>query len=271
MPYQIKSKILLVDDEPTFREAYQELFEELGWWVFTADSFEAASNLLNKHYFHAATLDVRLVDDEEHNEQGMHLLDRIFKSQEPTGAVIITGFPTNERYRAAFLPAVEQNRQVDFLEKKGLDDDKLVEALTKAYLFAQNRLEEQRSNISLEDLKLKENLYELGGEIAREATDFAERIFIFLYKILYPTNQSAISEHIDRSGDFPMFSITFWSRIFGSAHTIKIGHRTIILNEKTRLEKENVQPKIDTRGSISGILYPENNVTDKLNTFNSAE
>ena len=30
MPYQIKSKILLVDDEPTFREAYQELFEEHG-------------------------------------------------------------------------------------------------------------------------------------------------------------------------------------------------------------------------------------------------
>ena len=257
MLYQIKSKILLVDDEPTFRELYRDLFEEYGWWVLTADSFESAKHLLDDHYFHASTLDIRLVDHEEHNEQGMHLLSQIYDSGEPTGVIIITGFPTNERYRAAFLPAIEQKRQVDFLEKKNLDDDKLVESLTTAYMFAQNELDEKRKNLTIKDLEVKTNLSELGKQITREPFNYAEEILVYFAKILYPIKFIEDTEKVDHSKDFPIFSITFWSKMFGSAHTIKIGFRKAILDEKMQLEEKNIKAKIETKGSISGIMYPE--------------
>ena len=255
MLYQIKSKILLVDDEQTFREAYKDLFEEYGWWVFTADSLESANKLLDNHYFHAATLDIRLVDDEEHNEQGMQLLQRIYKSDEPTGVVIITGFPTNERYRAAFLTAIEQNRQVDFLEKKSLDDEKLVESLTKAYLFAQKELEKKRNNLTIQDFALKINLIEFGQEIAKDSFRLAEDILLSFAHILFPFKVLKDSESISQNGEGAVFSITLWSKMFGSAHTIKIGYRKTILEEKFRLEEENIHVQLKTTGSISGILY----------------
>jgi len=92
MNQQVK-KILVVDDYPNWRDLLQHVLEGEGYVVQVAVSHLEAITKLEKEKFDVVILDMRLVDAETYNVQGMDLLKRLKKKAPNTGAVILTGYP----------------------------------------------------------------------------------------------------------------------------------------------------------------------------------
>ena len=86
-------KILVVDDQESWRMLLKTILDGEGYNVTTASSFQEGSDLIKKGDFDLIILDMRLVDNATYNIQGMALLKQT-KSQHPdTRAILFTGFP----------------------------------------------------------------------------------------------------------------------------------------------------------------------------------
>ena len=66
-----KAKALVVDDEPTWLEIFTELLQELDIEVVNATNYNDAITQINQNYFHLIVSDVRLVDEDDNNTQGL--------------------------------------------------------------------------------------------------------------------------------------------------------------------------------------------------------
>ena len=89
--------ILVVDDQENWREALTLLLDGEGYKVETAEYFEDAIHFLSKMHFDLVILDVRLVDPDVFNVQGVELL-RLIKSQKNAPKVVmLTGYPESLR------------------------------------------------------------------------------------------------------------------------------------------------------------------------------
>jgi CheY-like chemotaxis protein len=93
MKANISGRILVVDDYPNWQNLLRTILEHAGYEVVTAVSQSEAEEELSSGVFDVVILDMRLVDDQKYNVQGIALLGKI-KSQTPTtGAIILTGYP----------------------------------------------------------------------------------------------------------------------------------------------------------------------------------
>lgn len=97
MDKEIKDTILVVDDQKNWRDALVILLDKEGYTVKAVDCFEEAIEELSRGTFALLVLDVRLVDTDTFNVQGLELL-REAKMQNPAPKVVIlTGYPESIR------------------------------------------------------------------------------------------------------------------------------------------------------------------------------
>ena len=112
--------VLIVDDEGRWREQFVDILANEQFSVETAKSFEEALNTLKTKKFKLAIIDIRLVDSDPKNEDGMRLLKKIDEYSLETKVIIITGFKTDwiekQKQRASQSP-----RLLDFIKKGELD------------------------------------------------------------------------------------------------------------------------------------------------------
>jgi two-component system response regulator PilR (NtrC family) len=127
MPPQIPAKsILLVEDEPSFREVLQIGLEAQGFETFPAGSLEEAKGLLGQRGFDAVVSDLRLKDG-----TGIELLAWMKERSLQTPVVIMTAFATTETtVQALNLGAV------DFLTKTKNDLHELSKVLKGIFAVA---------------------------------------------------------------------------------------------------------------------------------------
>lgn len=128
--------VLVIEDTPDWRaKLVGYLIEEEEYNIHEADNYEKASELLKKQPFDVAVVDIRLVDWDERNEQGMQLLRELDEIAEINGtqAIVITGYGTRDRMREAF----RDHRVVDFIEKQRFNPEEfkttVLEAARKAF------------------------------------------------------------------------------------------------------------------------------------------
>lgn len=96
MTGQVEGHILIVDDQQNWREALSLLLQD-HHRIQTASSFEEAKQAILEFSFDVAILDVRLVDKDSLNVDGLELA-RLIKEQRPrTCIVILTGYPKSVR------------------------------------------------------------------------------------------------------------------------------------------------------------------------------
>lgn len=96
MSRHVEGHILVVDDQQNWREALTSLLRDR-YWVQVAGSFDEAKEAILEFSFHVAILDVRLVDRDSLNVDGLELV-RLIKEQRPnTKVVILTGYPKSVR------------------------------------------------------------------------------------------------------------------------------------------------------------------------------
>ncbi len=117
MNNDIRSKhVLIIDDQENWRIALKTLIEEAGVRVTVAPNFADAKRALTTERFDLALLDVRLVDEDEFNVEGLDLLHLIRAANPETKTVILTGYPESVRVTPdadAFIFKVPQGSHFD--------------------------------------------------------------------------------------------------------------------------------------------------------------
>jgi DNA-binding NtrC family response regulator len=95
MTSQIMGKILIVDDQKNWRKALSELLDD--YEISLATNVNEAKQALQEFTFDVAVLDVRLVDQDEFNADGIDLLKMLKKGELHIGVIVLTGYPESIR------------------------------------------------------------------------------------------------------------------------------------------------------------------------------
>jgi len=85
--------ILIVDDQENWRDALTSVLKGDGYAVDTASNFLQAQKHIQARKYDLVVLDVRLVDLDIFNIQGLELLQIIKKKNAYTRVIILTGYP----------------------------------------------------------------------------------------------------------------------------------------------------------------------------------
>ena len=116
----MKGNILIVEDYTDWRDMLSDLIRHEGYQVEAVGSFAAAQAYLQSSSdLDVAILDIRLMETDEANEDGMRLLALIYEGQPFTRVIMITGYGTMETQRKAF----REFGAFDFFRKEEFDSD----------------------------------------------------------------------------------------------------------------------------------------------------
>ena len=125
----MRGKILIVEDYAYWRELLSGMLMREGHEVQTAASLQQARALIrgNKD-LDLAILDIRLVETDESNEDGMQLLADIHRAQGFTRVIMISGHGTMEKQRKAF----REFRAFDFFRKEQFNSEEFRRGVQEA-------------------------------------------------------------------------------------------------------------------------------------------
>ena len=116
----MRGKVLIVDDYSDWRNMLSGLIEREGHLVVSVSTREAALAYIDENTdLDLVILDIRLVETEENNEDGMRLLAEIRKRLSFTRVIMVTGYGTMETQRKAF----KEFQAFDFFRKAQFDSD----------------------------------------------------------------------------------------------------------------------------------------------------
>lgn len=97
MPDQMthQFRILLVEDDESSYDPISRWLKEEGFVVRLATSYREAKSALETDHFHLAIIDMRLVDEDKNNEEGLQLLEDIeqLQLQNIMPTIVITAYP----------------------------------------------------------------------------------------------------------------------------------------------------------------------------------
>ena len=95
-------KILLVDDEKSITDIYQDLLTKSGYQVSVASSAEEAIHQLTVQSFDLLITDIRLP-----GKDGLSLLEEVNRIQKDLPRIVITGYGTLENATGAITRGVD--------------------------------------------------------------------------------------------------------------------------------------------------------------------
>ena len=85
--------VLIVDDQPNWRLLFKTLLIQEGFQVLEATEYDQAKDILSQSHFDLVTIDMRLIDDENFNVQGLALVRHIKSTYPHIKTILITGYP----------------------------------------------------------------------------------------------------------------------------------------------------------------------------------
>ena len=125
----MRGKILIVEDYADWRQLLTGLLQREGYHVEGAATLEQARSLIDQTLdLDLAILDIRLVETDETNEEGMRLLGEIHEHGGFTQVIMITGHGTMESQRKAF----REYHAFDFFRKEQFDSEEFRRAVREA-------------------------------------------------------------------------------------------------------------------------------------------
>ena len=125
----MRGKVLIVDDYADWRDMLSGLMEREGHRVEAVGTRAAALAYIDENRdLDLVILDIRLIETEENNEDGMRLLAEIRKRLAFTRVIMVTGYGTMETQRKAF----RDFQAFDFFSKAQFDSDEFRQAFQDA-------------------------------------------------------------------------------------------------------------------------------------------
>jgi len=136
-------KVLIVEDYADWRELLSVMLQREGLDVATAGSLQAAQAALEKTKdLDLAILDVRLVETDESNEDGLRLLSDIRSKHPFVRVIMVTGHGTMQMQRRAF----REYKAFDFFRKEQFDSDDFRHGVQEAVQEAARERQQARDN-----------------------------------------------------------------------------------------------------------------------------
>lgn len=123
-----QARILVVDDEETWRSVLTEALEDEGFRVDAAASTREAIRRLAETFYHLLVLDIRMEESDESNVEGMQLLRELVMDQHLGPAlkiVMLSAHGTKKQMREAF----NLMKVSDFISKHDYSDQMFTEQL----------------------------------------------------------------------------------------------------------------------------------------------
>lgn len=118
----MRGKILIVDDYGDWRELLTGLLDREGYQVRSLGTLREATDYIgNNNDLDLAIVDIRLMETDDNNEDGLTLLAEINDQMPFTQVIMITGYGTMETQRKAF----RKFQAFDFIQKSEFDADVL--------------------------------------------------------------------------------------------------------------------------------------------------
>ncbi|MFN2241921.1 MAG: response regulator [Anaerolineae bacterium] len=125
----MRGKILIVEDYTDWRELLSGLLQREGYEVKDVATLEQARKYIDQaRDLDLAILDIRLVEIDDTNEEGMRLLSEIHERGGFTRVIMITGHGTMESQRKAF----REFHAFDFFRKEQFDSDDFRDTVREA-------------------------------------------------------------------------------------------------------------------------------------------
>jgi two-component system response regulator PilR (NtrC family) len=125
----MRGKILIVEDFADWRELLQGLLQREGYDVESTATLQEAQDHINQASdLDLAVLDIRLVETDEANQDGMRLLSELHERRSFTKVIMITGHGTMESQRKAF----REFHAFDFFRKEQFDSEEFRQAVREA-------------------------------------------------------------------------------------------------------------------------------------------
>jgi two-component system nitrogen regulation response regulator NtrX len=125
----MRGKILIVEDFADWRELLRGILQREGHRVKAASTLLEAREYLDRTKdLDLAILDIRLVETDETNEDGLRLLSEIREARAPTRVIMISGHGTMETQRRAF----RQFHAFDFFRKEQFDSEEFRQCVREA-------------------------------------------------------------------------------------------------------------------------------------------
>jgi len=252
-----KGKVLIVEDEATWRKLYQKVLEKEGYRVWTAGRLPEALDLLDRHFFHVAIVDIRLVNDQPGNQDGIEVVKRISQADEGTRAIIITAFGTIQMTRDAF----KEYQVFEFMEKQTHDQARFCQVVEQAVERARNQLMDRRGRgLGLRNFIRRFSPQEIQEALASGGLEELDALFqrlLYDFHPLLPDHQEA--RLIEREGKPTMVEACYWSRMSGHPILVRFGRRQDVEEEARAFDKHpqelRAKLKVTTSDHFSGIVY----------------
>lgn len=125
----MRGKILIVEDFADWRDLLQGILQREGHQVESVGTAQAAREYLGvASDLDLAILDIRLVETDESNEEGMRLLAEIHRDHPFTCVIMISGHGTMELQRKAF----REFHAFDFFRKEQFASEEFRKAVREA-------------------------------------------------------------------------------------------------------------------------------------------
>jgi len=149
-----RGRILIIEDQLNWQEVLHGILTDAGFAVEVVASSPAAIEKLQQSLYHLAIIDIRLVDQDVGNVEGMNLLRQIEQLGlgESMEKVMISAYGTKQQMREAFT----QYDAADFISKSEFDPVEFHDTIQK--IFAERVRANFALNIHLEDGLTYENL-----------------------------------------------------------------------------------------------------------------
>ncbi len=137
-----QGRVLVVDDLESWREELIETLQHDGLHADSASTATEALQRLNESLYHLLVLDIRLVDADHTNVDGISLLGELEKRglSEATKVIMLSAHDTKEHMRTAF----RDYKVADFLSKDKFSKQIFLESVWRAFS------EEVNINLALE-------------------------------------------------------------------------------------------------------------------------
>jgi ActR/RegA family two-component response regulator len=252
-----KGKVLIVEDEATWRKLYQKVLEKESYRVWTAGSLPEAFDILDRHFFHVAVVDIRLVDSQPGNQDGIEVVKRISQADEGTRAIIITAFGTIQMTRDAF----KEYQVFEFMEKQTHDQDRFCQVVEQAVEEAKGQTMDRRvRGLGLRDLIRGFSPREIQEALASGGLEELDTLFrglLYEFHPLLPDRQEA--RLIEREGKPTMVEACYWSRMLGQPIVVRFGRRQEVEAEAGEFDEHpqgsRAKLKVRTSDHFGGIVY----------------
>lgn len=252
-----KGKVLIVEDEATWRKLYQRVLEKEGYRVWTAGSLPEAWDLLDRHFFHVAVVDIRLVDDQPGNQDGIEVVKRISQADEGTRAIIITAFGTIPMTRDAF----KEYRVFEFMEKQTHDQARFCQVVEQAVEGGRGQVMGRKARgPGIRDLIRGFSPQEVQEALASGGLEELDTLFkglLYDFYPLLPDRQEA--RLIERAGKPAMVEACYWSRMSGQPILVRFGRRQDVEEEAREFDEHpqesRAKLKVRTSDHFGGIVY----------------